>query len=397
MTGTTQNSSTTTSVDSLERRVVRVGYLPLTDCAPLIVAAALGFDRQFGIEIQLSREASWAAVRDKLVGGTLNAAQMLYGQAYGIELGIAGPRHAMAVLMTLNQNGQAITLGNVLRKCGVRSGDDLARYLLRTDERPHFAHTYPTGTHALWLNYWLAAHDIDPLAAVRTSTVPPVAMVDRLRAGEIDGYCAGEPWNARALSAGAGFTVATSQSIWPGHPEKALATTDEFVRECPHTAQALVMAVLAACRHLDQPRQRDQAAALLAAPGCLGLPAPLIAGRLNGEYFDGLGAFWRDPHAVRFHDEGRVNFPYWSDGMWFLTQFRRWGLLRDEPDYLACAQRVNRTALYSAAADALGVELPTSPMRTSRLFDGRVWDGSEPSGYAHSFARAYRSATAALA
>ena len=393
---TVNNPGTAGSVDGLEQRVVRIGYLPLTDCAPIVVAAALGFDRKYGIEIQPSREASWAAVRDKLLGGALDAAQMLYGQAYGIELGIAGPRRAMAVLMTLNQNGQAITLGNTLRACGIRGGDDLARYLTRTGEHPHFAHTYPTGTHALWLYYWLAAHGIDPLAAVRTSTVPPAAMVERLGRGHIDGYCAGEPWNARALATGVGFTLATSQSIWPEHPEKTLATTAEFVTRCPHTARALVMAILEACRYLDQPRNRAAAAALLASPACLALPAPLIVGRLNGEYFDGLGHHWRDPHAVRFHDDGKVNYPYWSDAMWFMTQFRRWGLLQREPDYFACAKRVNRIELYSEAASALGVATPATPLRSSRLLDGRVWDGTDPGHYAHSFALAYQPASPAL-
>ena len=217
---------------------MRVGYLALTDCAPLVVAAALGFDRKYGIRIVATREPSWAAVRDKLLGGTLDAAQMLYGLVYGIELGIAGPRRAMAVLMTLNQNGQAITLGNTLRSLGVRSGTELAAYLAQSGERPHFAHTFPTGTHALWLYYWLAAHGIDPLRDVRTSTVPPAQMVERLGEGRIDGYSAGEPWNARALAAGVGYTVATSQQIWPEHPEKTLATTRDFVTQRPHTARA---------------------------------------------------------------------------------------------------------------------------------------------------------------
>ena len=224
--------------NTVEQAEVRVGYLALTDCAPLVVAAALGFDRKYGIRIVATREPSWAAVRDKLLGGTLDAAQMLYGLVYGIELGIAGPRRAMAVLMTLNQNGQAITLGNTLRSLGVRSGAELSAYLAQSGERPHFAHTFPTGTHALWLYYWLAAHGIDPLRDVRTSTVPPAQMVERLGEGRIDGYSAGEPWNARALAAGVGFTVATSQQIWPEHPEKPLATTRDFVTQRPHTARA---------------------------------------------------------------------------------------------------------------------------------------------------------------
>ena len=374
----------------VEQEEVRVGYLALTDCAPLVVAAALGFDVKHGIRIVTSREPSWAAVRDKLLGGALDAAQMLYGLVYGVELGIVGPRRDMAVLMTLNQNGQAITLGNSLRKLGVESGAQLAAWLEHSGERAHFAHTFPTGTHALWLYYWLAAHGIDPLRDVRTSTVPPVQMVERLGEGSIDGYSAGEPWNARALAAGVGFTAATSQQIWPEHPEKTLAATRAFVTARPRTARALVMAVLEACRYLDELPNRISVASLLAGEDCLDLPASLIAARLSGDYIDGLGHHWQDEHAIRFHDGGRVNYPYLSDGMWFMTQFRRWGLLQHDPDYLAVAAAVNQAALYSDAAAALGVPVPATPMRSARFIDGRVWDGGEPATYARDFDIAFR-------
>ncbi len=372
-----------------ERPVVRVGYLPLTDCAPIIVAAARGFDRKHGIVIQALRQPSWAAVRDKLLVGALDAAHLLYGLVYGIELGIAGPRRPMAALMTLNRNGQAITLSTALRKQGVRSGEDLARYLRSGAPLPHFAHTFPTGTHALWLYYWLAAHGIDPLRDVHTSTVPPPLMVEHMSQGRIDGYSAGEPWPAHAIDAGVGHTVVTSQEIWPDHPEKTLACTREFVQRSPDTARALVMAVLEACRYLELAAHRDEAAALLARPECLDMPAALIAARLGGRYSNGLGRDWHDDHACRFFDGGAVNFPYLSDGMWFLTQFRRWGLLSYDPDYLRCATGVNQIALYREAASALGVALPDTVLRSAQLIDGKIWNGDDPERYAHSFALAH--------
>ena len=151
-----------------------------------------------------------------------------------------------------------------------------------------------------------------------------------------------------------------------------------------------MMAVLDACRFLDEAPNRAQAATLLAAHDCLALPAPLIAARLNGEVFDGLGHHWQDAHAVRFHDAGRVNFPYLSDAMWFLTQFRRWGLLHSDPDYLGVVTRVNQLALYAQAAAALEVAVPSEPLRSARLIDGRLWNGLDPAGYARDFAIAYR-------
>lgn len=382
--------------DAPELAEIRVGFIPLTDCAPIIVAAALGFDRQYGIRIKPSREASWAAVRDKLLGGALDAAHMLYGLAYGVQLGIAGPRHDMAVLMTLNQNGQGITLSSALRDVGVRDGESLRRRL-RQDPREHaFAHTFPTGTHAMWLYYWLATHGIDPLNEVRTLTVPPPQMVARLAGGAIDGYCAGEPWHARAIADGTGFTVATSQQIWPDHPDKVLATTAGFVQQYPNTARALILALLAASRYIDTVADRDDIAQLLAGPAYIDTAPAVIAERLRGDYIDGRGRRWHDPHGVKFFGDGGVNYPYLSDAMWFMTQHRRWGLLRADPDYLAVATQVNQTALYSAAASALNVSVPDSTMRVSVLNDGRVWSGQDPAAYARSFEIAHAGAVAAL-
>ena len=236
---------------------VRVGYIPLTDCAPLVMAAAKGFDRKHGIELVLSREPSWAAIRDQLLTGELDAAHALYGLVYGVHMGIGGPRQDMAVLMTLNRNGQAITLSRRLHERGVKNGADLAG-LIHQDMRRHtFAQTFPTGTHAMWLYYWLASHGVHPFRDINNVVVPPPRMTGHLAVGNMDGFCAGEPWNALAIHENAGFTVATSQDIWPDHPEKVLACGQRFVGEHPHLARALIMAVLEAARYLDTPPMAD--------------------------------------------------------------------------------------------------------------------------------------------
>ncbi|HRH79428.1 MAG TPA: CmpA/NrtA family ABC transporter substrate-binding protein [Thiobacillaceae bacterium] len=366
-------------------RKLRVGFIPLTDCAPLVMAAAKGFDRKHGFELVLSREPSWAAIRDKLMSGELDAAHMLYGMVYGVQMGIGGLQQDMAVLMTLNRNGQAITLSRRLSDRGVCDGASLAR-AVRDDPRRHtFAQTFPTGTHAMWLYYWLASHGIHPFDDVNNVVVPPPQMVSNLAVGNVDGYCAGEPWNALAIERGAGFTVAATQDIWPDHPEKVLACTRACVDRQPDLARALVMAVLEAARDLDTTAGRDQAAHLLARPEYVDVPRALIQDRLHGRYDDGLGRRWIDPHALSFFDDGAVTYPWLSDGMWFLTQQWRWGLLDQEPNYLAVARRVNQTALYREAADRLGVPLPDSDLRASKLMDGKVWDGSDPRAYAASF------------
>ncbi len=364
---------------------LRVGFIPLTDCAPLVMAAAKGFDRKHGIELVLSREPSWAAVRDKLLTGDLDAAHALYGMIYGARMGIGGPRQNLAVLMTLNRNGQAITLSRRLHERGARDGDSLAR-LLHGDPRRHtFAQTFPTGTHAMWLYYWLASHGIHPFRDINNVVVPPPQMTGHLAVGNMDGFCAGEPWNALAIHENAGFTVATSQEIWPDHPEKVLACGARFAEERPDLARALIMAVLEAARYLDTEAGRREAARLLAGPDYIDVPVALIEGRLLGHYQDGLGRAWRDEHAMRFFDDGQVNFPWLSDGIWFLTQQHRWGMLASHPDYLAVARQVNRIDLYRDAAGQLGIATPSAETRASTLMDGSVWDGGDPVTYAESF------------
>ena len=372
--------------DAPEQREVRVGFIPLTDCASVVVAATEGFDRKHGIRIVLSKESSWAAIRDKLVSGELDAAHVLYGLVYGVQMGIGGLQNDMAVLMTLSNNGQGITLSNQLRERGATNGPKLKALVDAEPGRLTFAQTFPTGTHAMWLNYWLAAHGIDPLDDVRNIVVPPVQMVANLRAGNMAGCCVGEPWNARAIFDHVGFSVAVSQDIWKDHPEKVLGTTGEFVRQHPNTARALTMAVLEASRYIETGANRSAVAALIADRAYVDTAEDVIEQRFLGHYEDGLGRRWRDPNPMRFHNDGAVNFPWLSDGMWFLTQHRRWGLLEADPDYLAVVSQVNQVELFREAATQINVPLPAQPMRSSTLIDGSVWDGSDPVRYAGGFA-----------
>ncbi|WP_024302170.1 CmpA/NrtA family ABC transporter substrate-binding protein [Pseudogulbenkiania sp. MAI-1] len=371
--------------DKPEKTEVRVGFIPLTDCASVIVASKMGFDKKYGITIVPSKEASWAAVRDKLVNGELDAAHVLYGLMYGVHLGIGGPKKDMAVLMTLNQNGQGITLSNQLKAKGVTSGAALAK-LIKAEPREYtFAQTFPTGTHAMWLYYWLAAQGVNPMSDVKTIVVPPPQMVANMRVDNMDGYCVGEPWNARAIADNIGFTVATTQQIWAGHPEKVLGSTGDWVKQNPNTARALVAALLEASRYIDDVKNRASVAKLISDKAYVNAPEPVIEGRFLGSYEDGLGKKWQDPNLMKFFDEGKVNFPYLSDGMWFLTQHKRWGLLKADPDYLGVARQVNQIALYKEAAALAKVAVPRSDMRSAKLIDGVVWDGKDPKGYAASF------------
>ncbi|HEY0063047.1 MAG TPA: CmpA/NrtA family ABC transporter substrate-binding protein [Telluria sp.] len=365
---------------------LRIGYMPLTDAASLVMAVERGFDRRHGIRIELTRESSWANVRDKLRSGALDAAHALYGMVCGVELGIGGQRQDMAVLMNLSQNGQAITLSKALAERGEVSGAGRAQTMRSGTHAYTFAHTFPTGNHAMLLYYWLAALGVDPLRDVRTVTVPPPQMVANLRAGTIDGYCVGEPWGERALQEGIGVTAVTSQQIWPNHPGKVLGARAGWVDANPDSARALVAAVLEASRWIDASQANKRATAeTLAQEGVLATPYATIAARLLGSYSDGLGKSWDDPNALAFFRDGEVNFPYLSDAMWFMTQHRRWGLLGEDPDYQSVAGRLCRVELYREAAQMAAVGTPLASVRSTTLCDGVVWDGSDPAGYASSF------------
>ncbi|MFJ4433864.1 CmpA/NrtA family ABC transporter substrate-binding protein [Pseudomonas sp. NPDC089395] len=373
--------------DTPEKPSLDIGFMALTDCASVVVAATQGFAQQHGLTLNLKRQGSWAGLRDKLASGELDAAHCLYGLVYAVHLGIGGvPAHAMAVLMGLNQNAQALNLSPALQRKGVTSPEALARLVHQHGARLTFAQTFPTGTHAMWLYYWLASQGIHPLHDVDSVVVPPAQMAAHIQAGRIDGFCVGEPWAAAAVAQGQGFTLATSQSIWPDHPEKVLACARTFVEQYPNSARALVKAVLAASRFIEQSQEnRRSTAQLLGGRAYLDTPVENIEPRLLGTYQDGLGNQWQDTHPLHLFDQGRANLPYLSDGMWFMTQFRRWGLLRDDPDYLGVARQVQQLALYRDAAEALGVPCPAQPMRSSLLIDGSRWDGSDPHGYARSF------------
>ncbi|RAT14609.1 nitrate/bicarbonate ABC transporter substrate-binding protein [Lonsdalea populi] len=374
--------------DAPEKKEVRVGFIPLTDCASVVMAAVKKFDEKYGIKVILSKESSWASIRDKLVSGELDAAHVLYGLVYGLQLGASGPQHDMAMLMALNHNGQAITLANQLKQAGVTDDASLKKVIDASAKGTYtFAQTFPTGTHAMWLYYWLANAGIHPFNDVRNVVVPPPQMVVNMKIGNMSGYCVGEPWNQRAILDDIGFTAVTSQEIWPDHPEKILGTTASWVAANPNTARSLTAAVLEASRWIDtSDANRIETAQVLAARAYINTAVETIQGRMLGDYENGLGRKWKDAHSMRFFNDGAVNYPYLSDGMWFLTQHKRWGLLDKEPDYLGVAKKINRIDVYKQAASVVGgIALPSGDMRSSKLIDGKIWDGSQPVEYANSF------------
>jgi nitrate/nitrite transport system substrate-binding protein len=381
-----RNAAWAQGSDAPEKKEVKIGFIPLTDCSSVVMASVMEFDKKYGIKIIPSKESSWASVRDKLVNGELDAAHVLYGLVYGVHLGVGGPKKDMAVLMNLNHNGQAITLSKKLNEKGVKDGASLKTLMDKEKREYTFAHTFPTGTHAMWIYYWLAANGIDPLKDAKAITVPPPQMVANMRVGNMDGYCVGEPWNNRAIVDGIGFTAETTQGIWKDHPEKVLGTSAEWVQKNPNTARAMTAAILDAGRWIDASlSNRQKTAETVADKSYVNTDKDVIVARMLGRYDNGIGRKWDDPDYMKFFNDGSVNFPYLSDGMWFMTQHRRWGLLKADPDYLAVAKQVNRIDIFKQAATAAKVTLPKSDLRSHKGIDGVVWDGKDPKKYAAGF------------
>jgi nitrate/nitrite transport system substrate-binding protein len=371
------SSITSSSSAPLEKTHLRLGFVALSDAAPLVAAKLLEFGHAHGLTLELCRQPSWAAVRDKLLSGDLDAAHALYGLVYGVQLGLGGPQTDMAVLMVLNRNGQAITLSTRLADALAEHGT-LRGALATLGRKPVFAQTFPTGTHAMWLHYWLASQGVDPLREIESVAIPPPQMVAALTDDKLDGLCVGEPWNALAEAQGVGRTVALTGDVWPEHPEKVLAARRDFVDANPNTTRALVQTMLEACRWLDGAGHREEIARWLAQPDYIGIDEALIAARLGADVEAGL--------PVRFFDDGTVNYPHPFEGAWFLTQFERWGMIDARADYAQIAARINQTQLYREAAARVNVAVPEGDV-TRTLIDAEVWGaGTQSAGYAKRFA-----------
>jgi nitrate/nitrite transport system substrate-binding protein len=363
----------------LEKTHLRLGFVSLSDAAPLVAAKLLEFGHAYGLTLELSRQPSWAALRDKLLSGDLDAAHTLYGLAYGVQLGLGGPQTDMALLMVLNRNGQAITLSNRLTDA-LAEHRTLPAALATLGRKPVFAQTFPTGTHAMWLYYWLASQGVHPLREIDSVVIPPPQMVAALAEDRLDGLCVGEPWNAAAEARGVGRTIAYTSEIWPDHPEKVLACRRDFASRHPHTARALVQTMLEACRWLDGAGHRNDIARWLVRPEYIGIDEALIATRLTRD----SASLTPNRLPVRFFDEGTVNYPRPDEGVWFLTQYERWGMIEHRDDYRAIAAAISQTALYREAANSMGIAIPAETI-SQVLIDGRVWDGSNPDAYAKGF------------
>ncbi len=373
--------------DSPETATIRFGMIALTDCAPIVMAHELGFFKKFGINSVVSKEASWAVIRDKLSLGENQATHMLIGMPLASTMGLAGsPVKPMVIPWLLNRNGQAISLNNKLKQAGVKDPKALKPFVDKAKaagDPMSFAMTFPPGTHAMWMRYWLASGGIHPDKDVSLITIPPAQMIANMKVDKMDGFCVGEPWNNRAIVDGIGFTATTTQAMWKDHPEKTCAFTEEFAIKNPKTVKAILKGLHLASEHLDKLDNRRAAAEVISRPTYINCPPEIILERLLGKYNFGDGRTLQDPNYMIFFDR-QCNYPDPAYAVWFLTQFRRWGMTKGAPDYAGVSKRVMRPDIYLEAMKELGVTVKPTPITKLTLADSTL-DLAAPDKYATSF------------
>ncbi|MFO1436542.1 MAG: CmpA/NrtA family ABC transporter substrate-binding protein [Gammaproteobacteria bacterium] len=363
----------------MERHSLTLGFIPLTDCAPIVVAQELGYFAVEGLNVALSREASWATLRDKVSCGILDAAHMLAPMPIASTLGLSGFSRPLVTALSLGINGNAITVSNALHarmlEADFSSATDprqSAHALKKVlDAHKHegrepmtFAMVFPFSMHNYELRYWLASGGIDPDHDVRLVVVPPPEMVSRLRSGSIDGCCVGEPWNLLARAEGIGHVVITGAEIWSGKPEKVLAVSQEWAQNFPRTHESVLRALIRAACWLDDPVNRAHAAAILAQPGFVGVDAALIAASLPAGKNPVAGNLPANPSCFF---GGAATFPWQSHAMWIITQMRRWGQLQRDVDVEAIARMVYDTSMYRRIAAQLAIDAPNVDVKPEGL------------------------------
>jgi nitrate/nitrite transport system substrate-binding protein len=374
--------------DSPEVTEIRFGIIALTDCSPFVIGAEKGFFAKYGIRPTIAKGANWAAIRDALSNGDNQATHMLLGMPLASSMGLMGsPKKPMVIPWLVNRNGQAITLKADLKgqvQEAPRALKPIADKAKAAGTPMSFAMTFPPGTHAMWLRYFLGAGGIHPDRDVSLLTVPPPQMVANMKIGKMDGFCVGEPWNARAVADGIGFTAITTQRIWPDHPEKVCAFTAEFADKNPKTVKAILKGLHEASVWLDSPSNRAEQCEIVSRPAYINCPREIIFGRLGGTYDMGDGRTFQDDHPMIFSVRN-CNYPQPKYAKWWLSQFRRWGMVQGAPDYDGVARSVFRPDLYSDAMKELGVEVAALDNRPETFFDGKTFDPAQPEAYAASF------------
>lgn len=407
--------------EGLEKTRLALGIIPLTDCAPIVIAAEKGHFARHGLDVAVAKEASWANIRDKVAIGALDGAHMLAGMPIASTLGIGAIEKPIVTGFSMDLNGNAVTVSNALY-ARMEEADPAAmaerpisaralKAVIEADKaagRPPltFAMVFPVSTHNYELRYWMASAGIDPDNDIRLIVIPPPQMVANLQAGNVDGYCVGEPWNGRAVLAGIGRTIITKYEIWNNGPEKVFGVTRDWAEQHPNTHKALIKALLEAAQWMDQPENRMEVVRIISGRAYVNAPVEVVQMSMTGTYQYGPGEAPRPLPDFNVFHRYAATFPWRSHAAWFLTQMLRWGQIDQPLDIRKAAEAVYRPDIYREAAGELGLPYPTIDDKTEgtnaapwvltaatapigmgpdRFFDGRVYDPAAVLAYLQGF------------
>jgi len=381
-----------------EVKGAKLGFIALTDAAPLIVAKEMGLFAKYGMpDVTVAKQASWGATRDNLVlgsgGGGIDGAHILSPMPYLLTLGVAG-KVPMNILARLNVNGQAISVEKayLAAKADLNAAKMKAIIAQRkaSGNKINMAMTFPGGTHDMWIRYWLAAAGIDPDKDVDLITIPPPQMVANMKANTMEAFCVGEPWNDQLVAQGIGYTAVSTGQMWMNHPEKAFGMRADWVAAHPNAAIALTAAIIEAQRICDNPANNMKLATMIGGRDWLKVPVTDIQDRLAGNFTMGDGRVFKNaPFKMKFW-AANASFPYKSHDLWFLTEEQRWGKLPKTLNKAAVIGQVNRSDIWRKAAALAKVPAGQIPSGDSRgpekFFDGKVFNPANPAAYLASLA-----------
>ncbi|ANV26537.1 MULTISPECIES: CmpA/NrtA family ABC transporter substrate-binding protein [Agrobacterium] len=381
-----------------EVKGAKLGFIALTDAAPLVIAAEKGLFAKHGMpDVEVLKQASWGATRDNLVlGGASNGidgAHILTPMPYLMHTGKVTQNNVpvpMTILARLNLDSQGISVAREYADTGVQL--DASKLKVAFEKKKaegkeiKAAMTFPGGTHDLWIRYWLAAGGIDPDKDVSTIVVPPPQMVANMKVGNMDVFCVGEPWNEQLVNQGIGFTACTTGELWKRHPEKALGMRADWVEKNPNATKALLMAVMEAQQWCDEMANKEEMSTLLGKRQWFNVPPKDVLGRLKGNINYGNGRVLENTGLQMKFWQDHASYPFQSHDRWFITENIRWGKFAPDTDVKALVAKVNREDIWRAAAKDLGVtDLPASTSRGKEtFFDGKVFDPENPSAYLES-------------
>lgn len=387
---------------ALETKAAKLGFIALTDAAPLFVADEKGFFKKHGMtEVEVLKQSSWGTTRDNIVLGSakggIDGGHILTPMPYLITTGAVTPNNVpvpMNILARLNLGGQGISVGAEYAELKV--GTDTKAFgkalaAKRASGKPvNAAMTFPGGTHDLWIRYWLAAGGVDPNKDISTIVVPPAQMVANMKVGSMDTFCVCEPWNRQLINQKIGYTAITTSELWMNHPEKAFALRADYVQANPNATQALLKAVMEAQMWCEDPANRAEVAEICSRRRWINAPVADVIDRVKGDFDYGTGRVeMNSKFQMRFWKD-QASYPFQSHDLWFLTENMRWGYLPTTLDTKALIAKVNREDLWRTAAKSLGVAAKDIPASTSRgvetFFDGKVFDPANPKKYLDSLA-----------